>query len=47
VKSRLVSERSAEVQSLCALAVRSWYLRPGTLREPGGKGASAVEAATK
>jgi hypothetical protein len=27
--------------------VRSWYLRPGTVREPRGRGTSAVEAATK
>jgi hypothetical protein len=35
------------VQSLRIIAVRSWQLRPRTVREHNGRGTSAVEAATK
>jgi hypothetical protein len=40
--SEIVSWRTSAVQLLRATAVRRWWLRPETVREPRGKGTSAV-----
>jgi hypothetical protein len=37
-----VSEGTAAFQSLLAIPVRSWQMRSGTLREPRGRGMSAI-----
>jgi hypothetical protein len=41
---QLASQITAGVQSLCVIAVSSWYLRPGTARELRRRAPSVVES---